>query len=409
MVTGTRTGWIYILCNESDADHVRVLASIDHPEKQITSSTATAKTNPAPNPDSESDTVVPSPSDHFEIAAAFLFADKVSDIEQRARELLKPHQHDDNHELYSQKLPDAEAYILRASLQFKQDPATIHRPLKFDYTIDTEQAHDCALKTAKIAARHGDPEAQFYLAVCYADGAGVSQDHKEAARWYRKAAERGHADAQDNLGVCFDHGKGVDQNHLEATLWFKEAAKQGSASAQMNLGHCYYEGRGVKKNEKESIKLWHQAAAQGSPAAQLHLGVCYTEGRGLKTDHEQALGWYLKAAEQNHSKAQATLAKCYLDGNGTEQDPSNAKHWLEQAIAQGFEDSENLLDKIIEQRATSLQLIATESDRLSQKPSIPEINAITTALDKAYPDWQKKDNAHYQLIENLYDNFEHLR
>jgi len=63
----------------------------------------------------------------------------------------------------------------------------------------------------------------------------------------------------------------------------------------------------------------------------------------------------------------------------------------------------------MEQRATYFQLIATESDRLSKKPSIPEILAITDALDAAFPEWHKNDNANYQLIENLYDNFEHLR
>lgn len=409
MVTGTRTGWIYILCNESDTDLLKVRASADHPETQEPEPAAASIKKSEQHPESASTSNEKPASAYDEIAAAFLFADQIFNIEQRARELLQPHQDDAQPECYSQKLPDAEDTILQAAKQFKQKPVSLYRPLKYDYTIDTEEAHECALKSAKIAARHGDPEAQFYLAACYADGAGVCQDHKEAARWYRKAAERGHADAQDSLGVCFDHGKGVDQNHLEATLWFKEASKQGSASAQLNLGHCYYEGRGVKKNKKESLKLWHQAAAQGYPAAQFNLGLCYTEGRGVDVSQEQALGWFLKAAEQNLRRAQATLAKCYHQGSGTDIDLCAAKHWLEQAIQQGHEDSENLLDEIVEQRAHSFQLIAADSDRLSHKPSIPEINAITTALDKAFPDWSKKENAHYQLIENLYDNFEHLR
>ncbi len=391
MVTGTRTGWIYIQCNESDTDRIKVQTSLDHPD-----------TRDPESAQAETDT-------RFELAAAFLFADNISKIEQRTRELMKPQQDHTDHELYTIKLPDAENCIMRAGKQFEQEPATIHRVFKYDYTIDSEEAHECALKSAKIAARHGDPEAQFYIAVCYADGAGVTRDHKEAARWYIKAAERGHADAQDSLGVCFDHGKGVDQNHIEAARWFKKAAKQGLASAQMNLGHCYFEGRGVEKNNKESVKLWHQAATQGYPNAQYNLGLCYTEGRGMNIDQQQAYGWYLKAAEQNLSKAQATLATCYHDGSGTDKDPSAAKYWLEKAIKQGHEDSENLLDKIIEQRASDFQLIAAESDRLSQKPSLAEINAITKALHQAYPDWHKKDSAEYQLIENLYDNFEHLR
>lgn len=403
----TRTGWIYILCNESDTDHVKVCASPDRPETPPDEIEPEYKKGH--KAEHEAENKEEQGVGDFEVAVALLFADQVSNIEQKARELLKPHQDETDEELYRSSLQAAEAAITRASKQFKEKTASCYRSKKYDHADDSEQTRDCALKSAKIAARHGDPEAQFYIAVCYAEGSGVSQDYKEAARWYRKAAQSGHADAQDNLGVFLDHGKGVEQNHLEAALWFKEAAKQGSPSAQMNLGHLYYNGQGVKKSSKKSMSLWLKAAEQGHPAALLNLARCYADGRGTKQDHEQAFTWYQKAAEQNLSKAQASLAKCYLEGCGTDKDPNTAKHWLEKAIEQGFEDSENLLEEIIEQRANSFQLIATESDRLSKKPSIPEINAITDALDEAFPEWHKNDNANYQLIENLYDNFEHLR
>ena len=193
----TRTGWIYILCNESDTDHVKVCATPDRPE------TPPDEIEPEYKKGHKAEHSAENKEEQdvgdFEVAVALLFADQVSNIEQRARELLKPHQDLADEELYRSSLQAAEAAITRASKQLKEKPASCYRSKKYDHADDSEQTRDCALKSAKIAARHGDSEAQFYIAVCYAEGAGVSQDYKEAARWYRKAAQRGHADAQDNM------------------------------------------------------------------------------------------------------------------------------------------------------------------------------------------------------------------
>lgn len=358
MSKATRTGWIYVLSDDSDAEHLKVGFSSEHPEDLGKQPELNGKAG------------------HFKLSAAFLFADRAHKIDQMARELLGQHQKDAKKGVYACKLEDAEASILKAAKQLKQKPvASIGTADTGDTGDDTttDQDDDCPLKSAKIAARHGDSDAQFYLGVSYADGEGVTKDEREAARWYQTAAEGGHLDAQNSLGVCYDHGKGVKEDHIQAALWFTEAATQGLASAQMNLGNCYYKGRGVKK------------------------------------DLQEATNWWLKAAEQDFTEAQATLAKCYLEGSGVTQDPTEAKNWMNKAIAAGFEDKDQLLEKIFEKRASSYRTAVADSDRLSLKPSMPEIMAIIEALDESFPEWEQDDNAHYQLIENLYDNFEHLR
>lgn len=383
-----RTGWIHLQSHASETDHVKMEFSQDHPETHA----------------HEHETGSGKPDDRM--SAAFLFADKAAEIHEAIRAQLQPHQDKSSQSLFNCTMDEMREAILEAGKELGERPAacTDHHAV-----CNLQDDHTCALKSAKIAARHGDTDAQFYLAACFAEGDGVVEDHQEAVRWYRKAAERGHADAQDNLGVCFDHGKGVEQNHIEAALWFKEAAKQGLASAQMNLGSCYYEGRGVKQSMKKSVHWWLKAAEQGYSQAQLNLGLCYTKGNGVKQDDAKAMGWYLKAAEQDCLKAQVILAKAHLEGAGVAADPGKAKHWIERAIAAGFEDSENLLEKISTERARGYQKAATDSKRLSMKPSLEEIMAITDALDEAYPDWENDNDDNYQLIENLYDNFEHLR
>ena len=45
------------------------------------------------------------------------------------------------------------------------------------------QNYEKAITLFTLAAEQGYPPAQFYLATMYADGEGVTQDHKEAIRW----------------------------------------------------------------------------------------------------------------------------------------------------------------------------------------------------------------------------------
>ena len=61
-------------------------------------------------------------------------------------------------------------------------------------------------------------QAQFNLSIMYAQGQGVSQDFKEAARWIWKAADQGYSNAQFNLGVIYRDGEGVTQDFEEAEL-----------------------------------------------------------------------------------------------------------------------------------------------------------------------------------------------
>ena len=68
-------------------------------------------------------------------------------------------------------------------------------------------------------ARAGDAEAQTLLGDMYADGKGLKQDYKMAAKWYRKAAEQGYAKAQKKLGNFYTFGKGVKQDYKKAAEW----------------------------------------------------------------------------------------------------------------------------------------------------------------------------------------------
>ena len=78
--------------------------------------------------------------------------------------------------------------------------------------------------------------AQCNLRAMYDNGAGVPQDHGEAARLYRLAADQGLANAQYNLGSMLYNGTGEPKDHAEAARLLKLAADQGHSQALDTLG-----------------------------------------------------------------------------------------------------------------------------------------------------------------------------
>ena len=88
-----------------------------------------------------------------------------------------------------------------------------------------------ALKEWKPLAAQGHARAQYSLGVMYANGQGVAQDYKEAARLYGLAAAQGNANAQTNLGVMYKNGQGVEQNDIVAYALFNLSATNNPSSS----------------------------------------------------------------------------------------------------------------------------------------------------------------------------------
>ena len=183
-------------------------------------------------------------------------------------------------------------------------------------------------------AEDGNAEAQYSLALVYANGDGVAQSDTEAVKWFRKSAEQGYLDAQCNLGVFYDTGRGVPQSYSEAAKWYRKAADQGLASAQFNLGLLYDYGKGVSQSYSEAAKWYRKAAEKGHPKAQCSLGVLYLEGHGVSQSNTEAYNCFRKATEKGLPAAQRNMFICYWYGIGVEQSRSEAMSWLEKAVNQ---------------------------------------------------------------------------
>jgi len=153
-------------------------------------------------------------------------------------------------------------------------------------------------------AEQGDIDAQFNLALMYANGQGVSQNDKQTVYWYSKAAEQGYARAQHNLGVRYTNGQGVPQDYKQAVYWYSKAAEQGVAVAQNNLGVMYLNGQGAPQDYKQAVYWFAKAAEQGYARAQNSLGGMYLNGQGVTQNYKLGYIWSSLAAAQGNKNAQ---------------------------------------------------------------------------------------------------------
>ena len=95
--------------------------------------------------------------------------------------------------------------------------------------------YNAAAAELRQPADAGNAEAQYRMALLYADGLGLRPSEALAASWMRRAADQGRAEAQYELGRMYASGRGVPQDRREAIGWLKKAAAGGHAPAAVLL------------------------------------------------------------------------------------------------------------------------------------------------------------------------------
>ena len=200
-----------------------------------------------------------------------------------------------------------------------------------------QKDYKIAFEHFKAAAEQGDAEAQYKLAMCYAEGKGVELDKAKSFDWMLKSANLGNPKAQCVVGMCYIGGNEVTKDEPEGKKWIaksieglRRAAERGDADASAYLGGCYGDGIGVEKDQELSLKWIRAAADQGHSASQVALGVMMMKEKKM----EDAVDWFRKAAENESHEAQFILGRIYENGLlDTQKDIAEAEKWYKLAAA----------------------------------------------------------------------------
>ena len=94
-------------------------------------------------------------------------------------------------------------------------------------------ADSAIVRWVERAAKHGDGDAQYALALYYARAQhGLRKDEQLVALWMRRAAEQLHRDAQYELGRMYELGRnGLAKDKSLALGQYRRAARQGQGES----------------------------------------------------------------------------------------------------------------------------------------------------------------------------------
>lgn len=176
----------------------------------------------------------------------------------------------------------------------------------------------------------GNDNASVILGDLYTKGWNDKSPNLETAyEFFSRAAKNGNAEGQYNLALAYQKGRGVKENKEEAFKWYQKAASQGFAQAEHNLGSMYRDGVTVKKDLVKAFNLYSESSKQGLANSLANLGVIYFNGEGAKQDKVLALAYTLMAFERKDAGAQKNLSAIKASLNKAQIDEATqiAKSW----------------------------------------------------------------------------------
>jgi hypothetical protein len=238
--------------------------------------------------------------------------------------------------------------IIKQFHNFPDDKAMLDEKIK---NLATSPVSSAPEKTVdfdqiKLFAENGQPEFQFMLGRCYANGEGTEKNMDEALKWYTLSAENGFYKAQNNLAVMYMEGDGVEKDYEKAKLWLNKALVKNKTYPNLGLGIICIEESGDYKTAMKHFKEAEKAGGNEIVSTYALIGKVYAdEGSGM-LNYKKAVDYFTKAANRGNISCQYTLGVFYRDGLGVKKNLSEAKKWFKYASLNGYEQASEALAEL---------------------------------------------------------------
>ncbi|ACE06450.1 hypothetical protein Aasi_1107 [Candidatus Amoebophilus asiaticus 5a2] len=156
----------------------------------------------------------------------------------------------------------------------------------------------CGFYETLIQAKAGDVEAQSELENTYHSYINRDElDIEKAIYWYNEAAKQGNPESQYQLAIMYFAGRGVGFSNKRAMELLKESAEKNYDLALSKLIDIYYK-RGIEEDiiydSKEALKWLIKAAIGSCDDAGEILGKMYFKGVQMAQDFSNAFFWFYK-------------------------------------------------------------------------------------------------------------------
>ena len=188
------------------------------------------------------------------------------------------------------------------------------------------------------AAYEDNKEAQYGLAVCYANGNGIAKDEGIARQWLLKAADTGHVKSQLLASEWLIKGVGGAKDPETGVKYCEKAALQDDPEAIAVLGYYYFDGKIIPQDYPKAVESFSRACEKGSESAAYMLGYCYREGLGVETNAVKAFEYFKLADERKSLPGAYALGVAYENGLGVTNDYTAALGGYTRASEAEWED-----------------------------------------------------------------------
>lgn len=158
----------------------------------------------------------------------------------------------------------------------------------------------CEFYKTLIQAKAGDVKAKSELENTYHSYINRNElDIEKAIYWYNEAAKQGNPQAQYQLAIMYFAGWGVGFSNKRAMELLKESAEKNYDLALSKLIDIYYKNkRGIEEDiiydSKEALKWLIKAAIESCDDARKILGKKYFKGDQIAQDFSNAFFWFYK-------------------------------------------------------------------------------------------------------------------
>ena len=179
---------------------------------------------------------------------------------------------------------------------------------------------NAALRSFRVAADAGIPEAQYQASVIMSNKPKTVQVRQEANQYLMKSADNGFTDAEYRYGLMLSRGDMMSKpDKKQAEKYLRAAAEKGNLNAQKLISEMYTSGAFGVYNSEDGAKFLKLAAYQGDVDSQMGY-VRYLKSRKNSSDYQNEINDLLyRAALAGNKEAQIELAilitqgKCRLD------------------------------------------------------------------------------------------------
>lgn len=196
----------------------------------------------------------------------------------------------------------------------------------------------------QLAFRTHDARAYTYMGLARLQGNGCKMDETLGKLYLDTAAALGNEKGMYYLAICYMQGYGCDPDSLLSVKWLQESARLGNAEAMNLMGDIYEE----QEDFDNAVAYYQMAADADDDDGICNLGYCYEKGQGVILSYKKAFELYMKAAALGSARGYKMVANCYMEGIGVEKDVPEAIQCLMKAADKGDAQAMYLIASIYE-------------------------------------------------------------